>query len=178
MGVNRGKKFEEVIAESFRRVKDTSVTRLHDQTNGYLGSSNVCDFLVFRKPYLYAIECKSVHGNTFSIYSKPKKDKNGRLHGFYGAITDKQWEGLLEMSQITGVFAGVIVWFVDKDETIYFDINLLKRWRDAGNKSIHSYPEWIEYVEGRHDWEYIAGNKKRVFFDYDMGKFFKEMEHG
>ena len=62
------------------------------------------------------------------------------------------------------------------DETVFLDIRLLKRWRDAGHKSIHSYPEWIEYVQGKHNWCYIEGRKKRVFFDYDMEKFLKDME--
>lgn len=176
MSTNRGKKFEEVIQEAFNKVANISVTRIHDQTNGYLGSTNPCDFLIFHKPYLYAIECKSVHGNTLSIYSKPKRDKNGKLHGFYGNITDKQWEGLLEMSTVKGVHAGIIVWFIDHDETLFLDIQLLKRWRNAGHKSIHSYPEWIEYVQGKHDWCYLKGRKKRVYFDYNMVQFLREME--
>lgn len=174
--VNRGKKFEGVIQEAFEKVPNIAVTRLHDQTTGFKGSTNPCDFLIFHKPYLYAIETKSTHNNTFSIYSRPKKDKNGKLHGFYGNITDNQWDGLLEMSQVKGVRAGVIIWFIENDETVFLDIRLLKRWRDAGHKSIHSYPEWIEYVQGKHNWCYIEGRKKRVFFDYDMEKFLKDME--
>lgn len=176
MAVNRGKQFESIIEESFDRLEDVSVTRLHDQTMGYLGGQNPCDFIIYHKPYLYAIECKSVHGNTFSIYSKPKTDKNGILHGFFGNITDTQWNGLLEMSTVKGVFAGVIVWFIDKDETIFLDINLLKRWRDAGHKSIHSYPEWLDCVEKKTEWCYLTGRKKRVFFEYDTESFFKAME--
>ena len=176
MAVNRGKKFESVIEECFSAVSDVSVIRLHDQTMGYLGGQNPCDFLIYHKPYLYAIECKSVHGNTLSIYSKPKPDKRGVLHGFYGNITDTQWNGLLEMSQVRGVFAGVIVWFIDHNETVFLDINLLKRWRDAGHKSIHSYPEWLECVEKKTDWCYLDGKKKRVFFDYAAEKFLYDME--
>ena len=177
MGVNRGKDFESHIQESWQQCPRTLVKRVHDQTTGYLGSSNECDFLIFHSPYLYAIECKSVHGNTLSIHSNPKKDKNGRLHGFYGNITDTQWTGLLEMSQIRNVFAGIIVWFIDHDETLFLDINLLKRWRDAGHKSIHCYPEWIDYVQSPSDWSSIKGHKKRIYFDYDMQAFMKEMEY-
>lgn len=176
MKVNRGKKFEECIEQGFKRVANISVTRIHDQMTGFKGSTNPCDFLVFHKPYLYAIECKSVHGNTLSIYSKPKRDKNGKFHGFYGNITDKQWEGLLEMSTVKGVHAGIIVWFIDKDETLFLDIQLLKRWRDAGHKSIHSYPEWLEFVQKPTDWLYIKGRKKRVFYEYNMVQFLREIE--
>lgn len=169
MAKNRGKQFEEVVRECFERVADTSIIRIHDQTTHYKGSTNPCDFIVYHKPYLYALECKSVHGNTMSIYSRdPKKQ--------YGMITNFQWKALLEMSRVRGVTAGILVWFIDKDETLFLDINLLKRWRDAGHKSIHSYPEWIEYVEGKHDWCYITGTKKRVFYNYDMLLFLLEME--
>ena len=169
MAVNRGKQFEGKIAESFDRIKDVSVIRLHDQTMGYLGGQNPCDFIIYHKPYLYAIECKSVHGNTFPIYSKDIKKK-------YGNITNYQWESLMELSNIKGVFAGVLVWFIDKDETVFFDINLLNRWRKAGHKSIHSYPEWLEHVEKKTDWCYLEGKKKRVFFDYNTEKFLYDME--
>lgn len=43
MAVNLGKKFEDVIRESFEKVPDVSIDRLHDQTTHYLGSSNICD---------------------------------------------------------------------------------------------------------------------------------------
>ena len=75
MGENRGKKFEDVVQKAFKEVPNTSVVRLHDQTTGYLGSSNHCDCIVYREPYEYHIECKSVHGNTLSIHSVPKPDK-------------------------------------------------------------------------------------------------------
>ena len=67
MSVNRGKDFEKVIKESFEKVPNTSVVRLHDQTNGFAGSTNPCDFLIYHAPHLYALECKSVHGNTLPL---------------------------------------------------------------------------------------------------------------
>lgn len=169
MSINRGKDFEDIVQKCFENVKGVSVTRLHDQTTGFKGSTNPCDFLVYHKPYLYAIETKSVHGNTFPIYSRNPKKK-------YGNISNFQWDTLLEMSQVKGVHAGILVWFIDKDETIFFDITLLKRWRDAGHKSIHSYPEWVEYVQGKTDFCYLVGRKKRVYWDYNMVQFFREME--
>lgn len=173
MAVNRGKSFEGIIQACFERIPEVNILRIHDQTTGYAGSKNPCDFIVYHKPYLFVIECKSIHGNTFSIYSKSRNPK--KPHD-YGNITNFQWEQLLKMSQIKGVYAGVLVWFIDKDETIFFDINLLKRWRDAGHKSIHSYPEWIEYVETDHDWCYLVGRKKRVYWDYNMVQFLRDME--
>jgi len=170
MAKNRGKKFEDIVKQAFERVPGVSVDRLHDQTTGYLGASNICDFIVYKKPFEYYIECKSVHGNTLSIHSVPKADKNGVLHGFYGNITDTQWDGLLEKSEIPGVTAGVMCWWIDKDITLFLPIQLLKRLRDNGSKSIRY--DLAEYLETP---IVIQGHKKRVFFDYNMEQFLKEV---
>ena len=94
MSVNRGKDFENVIKRSFEKVEGVSIDRLHDQTTGFKGSRNICDFIVYKEPYEYYIECKSVHGNTLP----------------FSNITDNQWTGMLEKSRIEGVFAGLICW--------------------------------------------------------------------
>ena len=174
MAQNRGKQFEDVIKQAFLKVPDVSIDRLHDQTTGFLGSKNICDFVVYKKPYEYYVECKSVHGNTLSIHSIPKPDKRGVLHGFYGNITDTQWEGLLEKSKIKGVCAGIICWWVNKDATIFIDIRLLEELRKRNYKSIDYCASFaLEDIDGIDDmWHWIIGKKKRVFFDYDMNTFF------
>lgn len=162
MAVNRGKKFEEVVKECFNKVPGVSIDRIHDQTTHYKGSTNICDFIVYKKPYEYYIECKSVHGNTIPIYSPEERKK-------YGAITNRQWEGMLEKSKIEGVTAGVIIWFTDHDTTVYYPIATLEDIRNSGKKSIrydYFHPERI----------YLCGEKKRVFFDYDMNDLLKQLE--
>lgn len=179
MAVNRGKKFEDIIKEAFEKIPDVSVVRLHDQTTGYLGSSNHCDFIVYKKPYEYHIECKSVHGNTLSIHSIPKPDKHGVLHGFYGNITDKQWEGLLEKSKIKGVFAGIICWWIDKDITRFIPIQILQCEKDDGMKSIRYDADLGIGYQDEYQFSPVIdlkGKKKRVFFDYDMDDFFHQIE--
>ena len=167
MSVNRGKQFEDVIKTSFEAVEHTVVARLHDQTNGYAGSKNPCDFLIYHKPVFLAIECKSVHGNTLSISSNPKPDKDEKLHGFYGKISDFQWEKLSEMSEVPGVVAGVMCWWVDKDITRFIPIQVLETHRGCeGRKSVR-FDEELGIL--------MQGKKKRVFFDYDIQHFFKEV---
>ena len=168
MAKNRGKQFEEVVRECFEKVPHTAVNRLPDPVMGYLGYRNICDFIVYNKPYEYYIECKSVHGNLLSIHSKPKLGRDGRWHGFYGAITDTQWEGLLEKSEIKGVFAGVMCWWIDKDITRFIPIQMLEKMRNNGAKSIR-YD--VIACNGYHTID-IIGKKKRVFFDYNMEEFF------
>lgn len=168
MATNRGKQFEQKVREAFEKIDGVSIDRIPDQTMRHKGACNICDFIVYKEPYEYYVECKSVHGNTLSIHSVPKPDKHGMLHGFYGNITDTQWEGLLQKSRIPGVRAGILCWWVDKDITKYIPIQELEFLRQKGNKSF------------RYDWntEYtvdIDGRKKRVFFDYNMKIFFEEV---
>lgn len=165
MAQNRGKQFEQVIQKAFLKIPEVSIDRLHDQTTGYAGSSNICDFVVYKKPYEYYIECKSVHGNTLSIYGNDPKHK-------YGNISNKQWEGLTEKSSIEGVGAGVICWWVDKGVTAFIPIAELSIARREGYKSIRfNHEPFLKYgfIE-------LKGEKKRVFFDYDMDSFFHAMQ--
>ena len=158
MTVNLGKQFEDVIRNAFEKVPGVSIDRLHDQTTGYVGSKNICDFIVYKKPHEYYFECKSIHGNTLPFRN----------------ITDTQWKGLLEKSKIEGVYAGVICWWVDKDVTKFIPIQSLDYLKRYGAKSIRfdddpfpksfTYKSPLEFIE-------IKGKKKRVFFDYDMEEF-------
>lgn len=156
--VNRGKQFEDQIRQAFERVPETSVDRLHDQTSGYKGSSNICDFICYNYPYQYYIECKSCYGNTLSIHTNNPKN-------LYGAITNTQWEGLLEKSQIPGCIAGYMIWFIDHDRTIFVPAQSMAVHRELGEKSYNIAKQWdTDYVE-------IPGIKRRVLFDYDMTSF-------
>lgn len=158
MAVNRGKQLEGQIREALEKYPTkVSVDRLADPMAGYAGIRNICDFVVYEMPFQYYFECKSVSGNTLSIHSNNPKRR-------YGAITNDQWEGLYEKSKITGVYAGVIVWFTDHDLTVYVPIQQLVWLRDNGGKSlnVNRLDELQHFV--------IPAKKKRVLFDYDMKK--------
>lgn len=155
MAVNRGKQFENVIRKSFERVEGVSIDRLNDNTAGFKGVAGICDFIVYKEPYEYYIECKSVHGASLPFRN----------------ITDTQWNGLFEKSKIEGVFAGIICWFIDKDITLFIPIQVLQICKYRGWKSIR-YD-----VNGYHtSIKEIKGKKKRVFFDYNMEDFFNEVQ--
>ena len=159
MAVNRGKQFEEIIRQGFESVVNTSVIRLPDPTNGYLGIRNICDFVVYHYPHQYFIECKTVHGNTLP----------------FSNITENQWNGMLEVSKIKGVIAGVICWWVDKDVTLFIPIQAMEerklmqdkhsiRFDDGENTGLECYP--------------LTGKKKKVFFEYDMLDFIERVSYG
>ena len=167
--VNRGKDFEGQVHDGFLQIPDVSIDRLPDPMAGYAGVKNICDFLVYKFPNQYYIECKSCYGNTMSIHSNDPRKK-------YGNITNNQWEGLLDKSKKPGVRAGILVWFIDHDDTYWIDIRLLQKHRDAGNKSIRFFADWAEYgPEIDELWTRITGTKRRVLFDYDFIPFFKEI---
>ena len=151
MSENRGKQFESVIKTSFEN-SNFCIDRLHDQTNGFKGSQNICDFVVFRQPNIMYLECKSCHGNTLP----------------FSNITQTQWNGLLEKDLYCGVYAGVMIWWIDKDITKFVPIYNLQILADNGVKSIRFDTAFgIE----------VPGKKKRVFFEYDMEKFWEELNY-
>ena len=158
MAQNRGKDFENVVREAFEKVLNVSIDRLHDQTTKFKGTSaNICDFIVYREPYEYYFECKSVHGNVLPFRN----------------ITETQWNGLLEKSKIEGVTAGIICWFVDKNDTRFFPIQYLQKYKQLGCKSVAAFDASDDIV---HPIE-IKGKKKRVFYDYAMEDFLNELSN-
>ena len=158
MATNKGKKFERIIKDAFESVPGVSIDRVHDQTTKYKGSKNICDFIVYKEPYEYYIECKSVKGNTLP----------------FSNITDAQWEGLLMKSEIEGVRAGVICWWIEHDRTIYIPIQELDLMRSVGIKSLR----WdeIDDCDGDTLMLEIKARKKKVYFEYDMKEFLEVME--
>lgn len=151
MAQNRGKDFEGVIRKAFNDVSGCTIDRLPDQTNGFAGGSNICDFIAYKYPNIFYLECKSCHGNTFPLSN----------------ITDKQRKGLIEKDEIPGTISGVIVWWVDRDTTKFIPIRDIKNMVYSDIKSI------------RFDAEIginIPGKKKRVFFDYDIKTFLEEVQ--
>lgn len=160
MGQNRGKQFEQIIKEAFLKVPNVSVDRIPDQVSGFkVTSANICDFIVYKKPYEYYIECKSVHGATLP----------------FSNIRPNQWNGLLEKSKIDGVIAGVICWWVDYDVTAFIPIQFLQEQKEMGRKSVQ-YGLATQCEFEHHTPFEIKGKKKRVFFDYDMDLFFHRIE--
>lgn len=155
---NRGKKFEQVIREAFEKVPNVSIDRLNDNTAGFKGIAGICDFIVYKEPYEYYIECKSVHGNILP----------------FSNITETQWNGLLNKATIEGVFAGVICWWIDKDKTVFIPIQELVAMRIVGMKSVRY--DAIDDCGDDTTMIEIKGKKKRVFFDYSMEDFFTHFE--
>ena len=151
MSVNRGKQFEDIIREQFKKLNNVVTIRLYDVTTGYINQNNICDLIVYDEGTLNLIECKAVHGNTLNFKSHIKQN---------------QWDGLLEESYKPGVNAGILVWFIDHDVTLWLDIQYLQDLKESGYKSFN--------VKDRMSVYELAGVKKKVFFEYDLRKFLKD----
>ena len=155
----RGKQFEVVVKECIQQIPDVYILRLYDIQGGYIGIANPADYIAYKSPCMYMLECKERKGNLLSIYSPTPKNK-------YGDISNTQWEGMLEATK-SGVVAGILCWWIERDVTKFLPIQELEAYRNAGNKSI------------RYDYELpnsliIKGDKKRVFFNYDFSEFFEK----
>ena len=134
--------------------------RLYDVTMGFKNINNPCDLVVYRNGTLNLIECKAVHGNTLNFKSH---------------IRENQWNKLLDYSKVHGVNAGIIVWFIDKDKTYFLDIYLLNEMKRYGRKSYNVI------TDGDNLFNMLApipihGKKKKVFFEYDLDDFLKEVQ--
>ena len=156
MGVNRGKQFEDVLRKQFMEVPNTFVLRLYDVTTGYLNQNNPCDLIVYRNGTLNLFECKAIHGNTLNFKSH---------------IRENQWDKLLQYSFLPGVNAGVICWFIDLDKTYFIPIWDMNYARDIlHKKSFNAKTDNLEVYE-------ITGEKKKVFFKYNLEQFLKEISY-
>lgn len=154
MSKSRGKKFEEHFRDSLKKVEGLSIERLKDPQDGYKGNGNVCDFILYKYPYQYCFELKSVQGKYFS----------------FNNLTENQYYGLIEKSKIKGIIAGVVIWFVDYDKTIFVPITEIQKAKE--NKIANSINmnnlDKFSFIE-------LEGKKKRVFFDYNLKTFFLEV---
>ena len=159
MGHNRGKEFESEIKSQLLNLKDVDVQRLYDTTNGFVGVKQPSDYILYKYPYQYYLECKSTNSHTLN--------RNN--------IT--QLEALNEKSKIFGVVACVIIWFIEDEVTVLVPVETLINHFYNRNKKSVSVKEILngDLINSGKFFE-IKGNKRRVFFDYDFNLMFKEIE--
>ena len=64
MAKNCGKQFEHLVRSQLQEIRGVSVDRINDNV-GYSGAYNIADLIVYRKPYKYYFELKTVKGTSF-----------------------------------------------------------------------------------------------------------------
>lgn len=156
MKISRGKQFEEEFKKAMSLIPNISIDRLPDPCAGYAGIRNICDFIVYQFPVQFYFECKAVSGNTLN---------------FNGMVTKDQWDGLYEKSLIRGVCAGLVVWYIDHDITVFVPIQPIKQKRDFGMKSLNVK----DIISGEIPHTALPGRKKKILFEYAGSKFLNDL---
>lgn len=115
-----GKKFETHLKANWASsVPDAFLYRLDDQMSGYQGSSNICDFIGYKYPNIYLIECKEHKKNTFP----------------FSAF--RQYDDLAKCTGIKGLHAGVVLWFSDHDLVLWIPIETFIKLKEEDKKSFN-----------------------------------------
>lgn len=141
-----GKKFELQFRKDWSKfVPDSFEYRLNDQMSGYMGSSNVSDFICFKTPDLFLIECKAHAGNTFP----------------FSAF--RQYEGLLAWKGVSGVHPGVVLWMYDHDLVLWIPVETFEKLKKEEKKSFN-----VKLV-GNEEYESLVlpSKKLRTFMETD-----------
>ena len=137
MNDNLGKRAELKIKDWLNRPESGySFDRIPDQMHGFSGSRNICDFTLFKSPYMYYIESKSTWAERFD----------------WNMITEHQRKNLLKKSKIDNVFGVVIVLFATQRRAFVFQIEDIQKEMDEKRMSVNidRIKNWkIPYVEIR-----------------------------
>ena len=140
---NLGEQFELKFKEDFSKIPESTIDRIYDVTTGYKSISNVCDFICYKYPNIFYIECKSHKGASFPF------------------VNLTQYSKLKDKVGIKGVRAGVILWLYEKDLVLYVPISTISQMMNDGKKSVG-----IRDLD-KYNIIKIPSIKKRVFMDSD-----------
>ena len=155
---NNGKRFETNFKNSVP--KDTYIYRLKDGSASWdkgtrtrFQAKNICDFILYKKPYLFLLELKSTKGKNL-----PNSN-----------VKTNQLEGLLEASKYDGIICGIVIEFSEQNATYFIEISQYKRF--LKNMSRKSLP--LDYVAK--NGVKIDTEKMRVNSKFDIEKMIKDI---
>lgn len=141
---NPGKQFEKDFYASVP--PDIFVYRMKDDSLGFAGVRNPCDFILYKTPNIYLLELKSHKGKSIP----------------FTAIQSNQIESLYRFSFIDGVVAGFVLNFRDVNETYFVDAVFAYHFYKAGERKSYSL-DWV-----RDNGILIPQELKRTRFKYDL----------
>lgn len=159
MNDDLGKRAEDKITQWLDRPEDGyCFDRIKDQMSGFYGSSNICDFTLYKYPNMYYIESKATWSNRFD----------------YSMLTDKQKNGLREKSKIAHVKGLVIVLFASHKRAFIFEIDDIFEEIHQGRKSLN--------IDRIHTWDIpykeikTVQSTRKLLLDYtgDIEEYFDE----
>ena len=125
MAVNKGKKFEECVVNSFKEsFPNGTIDRIYDTEGRKYGIKNICDYIGYIYPNIFYLEAKSLKGNTFNL---------ARL---------TQYNKLCGKLGVKGDCAGVVIWFIEHQRVVFATIEKITELIEQGKKSVNiKHPE-------------------------------------
>ena len=167
--MNIGKVFEEDMKKSIP--DHVLFYRLPDSAQSFSGGNlrfslkNPFDYLFWDSKYhnLFAVELKTVHGNSISF--ERSKDDNAVIHLH-------QIEGLNKWDKYDGIISGFIIFFRKQERTIFLDIGSFNRITDILTKKSFNLNDLDKYAIPYME---ILQEKKRTRYRYDMNSFFERI---
>jgi penicillin-binding protein-related factor A (putative recombinase) len=157
MAVNRGKQFEKTIEKQLKELSIVRCERLHDQMTGFVEvSKNPADFIVYKYPYMYYVECKTTHEPSIPITNLP------------------QLERIAERCTTPGIKGKFIIWFVTKQKTYWVDYTFVQKCVQMGCKSINYNLFEHECNKEKPLVKLIPAKYLRVFGKYDLSGIWED----
>lgn len=163
---NTGKVFEESLRKS---VPDYALLyRLPDAAQSFGGSNtlrfsrkNPFDFLLWdsKRRTLYALEMKTVSGNSISF--ERSKEENKEIH--YHQIC-----GLNEWNKFDGIICGFVIEFRKYEKTIFIDIDTFNKLVEITTKKSFNIKD-LDTLDL--PYYIIPQEKKRTRYAYDIDAF-------
>lgn len=145
MARDRGKEFEARFEKDFlASISNSTIDRIYDTMNGYKAVSNISDYIGFREPNIFYLECKTHKGASLPF------------------VNITQYDKLKEKVGIPGVRAGVILWLYEKDIVMYIPISTITQMKKDGKKSVG-----VKSIQDGYNIKVIPSEKLRVFMRSD-----------
>ena len=145
-----GKKAEKKIQEWLDRPEEGyCFDRIPDQVSGFYGSSNICDFTLFKHPNFYYIESKATWEDRFD----------------FSMISEYQYTHMLEKSKIEGVTCYIVVLYASHQKAFLLDIRDIDTAKSNGIKSLNitKIDKWVvPYKQIK-----TVPNNRKELLDYD-----------
>lgn len=145
-----GKAAEAKITEWLDKPEEGySFDRIYDQMTGFWGSSNICDFICFKSPYMYYIESKATWEDRFD----------------FSMLSQKQHDDLRDKTKIPYVRGLVIVLYATYKRAFIFDIRDIIYIEEELHKKSINIKKLDSYNIPYAEIETIPNNRKQLL-DY------------
>lgn len=123
MADNLGKKWEALFKRDFlKSLPDSTIDRIYDPVGKFKHVSNICDYIGYKEPNIFYLECKSCKGNTFNFAKLTQ----------YKKLKEK-WE-----EKVPGARIGIVIWFIDQKRVFYVPFTTVVQMKEVdGKKSVN-----------------------------------------